>query len=87
MMLWTENDTWTHWKAFLMTCSTSKKSEVLIANERYQHFVGEDHPNHNNKFTEDGPYGANKRNKLEEFNDEVNTKKIKLADETKIETV
>ena len=51
--------------AATVTIDTTKNDEVLIVNKLYQHFVGGAHPNHYIPFLEDGPDGANKREKLE----------------------
>ena len=51
--------------AATVSIDATKHYEVLIANKLYQHFVGGAHPNHYIPFLEDGPDGANKREKLE----------------------
>ena len=48
-----------------VSIDTTKNSEVIIPNKKYQHFVGGAHPNHYIPFTEDVSDGAKKRKKLE----------------------
>ena len=65
----------------------NKNSEVIIASKQYQHFVDSAHPNHYMTFTEDDPYGAKKRKKLEELKYQVNVKKNNIAAENRIATL
>ena len=48
-----------------VSIDATKYYEVIIADEKYWHFVGGAHTNHCIPFPEDLPYGANKRKKLE----------------------
>ena len=72
--------------AATVSIDETKNTEFTIVNEQYWHFVVCSHTNHYISFTEDVSDGAKKRNKLEELNDEVKFKKIKVSAETKITT-
>ena len=69
-----------------LKCTISSETST-ISNKGYWHFLGGSHPNECIPFPEDTPDGTKKRKKTESLKDEINAKNIKLASETKIETV